>query len=199
MAVVVSAAVAAEPTATPVAPAPRPTSDPPSTPTPASLRLDIDRHVEEMLDREVPRFRTEVVGRTPQEALEQQFHAFDTLCGAADRGAPNILDMAGQRPHLSPVLDLTQIITLLAQEGIKLLRKSDVDRFFVYHVARAGGGHFIVHDGRLSAAELYPPGAVVELVASFPDEKIATRAWWRLEHGYKTPVARRQRNPCAPR
>jgi hypothetical protein len=177
-----------------------------ATPTPAAtgtpeprLQLDVDRHVAEMLDKERPRFQLEVVGRTPQEILQKHLEGFDLLCGAVDHGAPTAADMAGQRPQPGLAVSLEQIAAMLLLEGIKRIKGDAPDRYFVYRVTAAGGGHFLVREGALPESQRFVPGGVIEQVAAFPDRKTATRAWWRLEHGYKTPVADRKRNPCAPR
>jgi hypothetical protein len=104
-------------------------------------------------------------------------------------GAPTLDDMAAHRPQPALSVDLTQLVGTIAAEGLKRIRKPGPDRVFVYRVASAVGVSYVVREGRMTSAELFPPGAVVEMVDGFPDQKTATHAWWRLEHGYRRPVA----------
>jgi hypothetical protein len=178
----------------------------PITPAPAAegtprprLRLDIDGRVKERLDRDPPRFELEVVGTTPQAALEQHLKSFDVLCGASDHGAPTLLDMAGQRPGPSASVRLDQLLGPLLLGAFTKLKKSGPDRYFVYRVSGPNGAHFLMREGPIPEPQRFVPGGVIELVIAYPDRKAAAHAWRRLERGFGTPEAVLQRNPCAPR
>jgi hypothetical protein len=72
------------------------------------------------------------------------------------------------------------------------------DRYFLYKMTRPDGVHYILHEGRLPESQLLLPGAILEPIAAFPDRATATRAWRRMQRGFKTPVAS-EIKPCIPK
>lgn len=169
---------------------PTPTPSPSATPTPRPrlrLRLDVDRHVDALLNPTVPRFHVEVTTRTPQQAFEEHLLGFNTACGPSGAGAPTVAEMAPHRPGMpegaAPFIPTVDVLKLIAD-----LKKIGPDRYFLYRVTRADGVRYLVNEGRLPWAQLIQPGATLEPIAAFPDRATATRAWRRLERGYRTPV-----------
>ena len=162
---------------------------PAATPTPAPrLQLDVDRHVERLLNPGVPRFEVEVTVRTPQEALREHFRGFQ-VCGGGGPSAPTVAEMAPHRPQ-GPTAVSVDILKLISD-----LQKSGPDRFFVYRVTKAEGVSYLVREGRLPWSQLTAPGATLEPIAAFPDRASATQAWRRLERGYPSPLVPRS-DPC---
>jgi hypothetical protein len=152
------------------------------------LRLDVERHVTTVLERPgLPRFETtvEVVGQTPQEMFEKHLQGFDALCGPGGGGAPTVADMAPLLNHRLPSV----FPTVSVFGALDALKKTGVDRYYVYRMEGHEGVRFLLHEGRLPIAQLVLPGAVLEPVAAFPDSKTAAHAVWRLEHGFKTAEA----------
>jgi len=170
-----------------------PTPVPSATPLPR-LVLDVDRHVREVAETEMPRFRIEVTGRTPQQAFEESLRGFDTLCGPGGGGAPTVAEMKPYRPNaVSPSLVSVDVLKLIAG-----LKKMGPDRFFLYRMSRPEGVTYILNDGRLPVSQLLLPGAVLEPIAAFPDRATAVRAWRRMQRGFETPEAR-EVQPCTPK
>ena len=161
-----------------------PTPSASATPTPSPrLRLDIDRHVDRLVNPGVPRFEVEVERRTPQEAFEEHLKNFNTTCGPAIGGAPTVADMAPFRPHGPPggfSVDITRLI--------RDLKNSGPERYFLYRVTKPEGVSYLIHEGRLPWSQLMQPGATLEPIAGFADRGTATRAWRRMERGYRTPL-----------
>jgi hypothetical protein len=158
--------------------APRPTA----TPAPAPrLRLDIDAHAQRLADAHaLPRFSTsiDVVGRAPQDLLEDHFRGFDVECGPAS-GAPTEVEMRELRHHAPPYLDWLAVARLVATA----LKKRGPDRFFLYRVRKADGDSYVLLETRLPADALYKPGATFELLDAFDERKPAVRAWRARERG----------------
>lgn len=171
------------------------TSAPAASATPLPrLVLDVDRHVQQAAEGERPRFRIEVTGRTPQRAFEEHLQGFDTLCGPGGGGAPTVADMKPYRPNaISPATVSVDILKVIAD-----LKKVGPDRFFLYRMTRPDGVSYIVREGRFPESQLLLPGAILEPIAAFADRATATRAWRRMERGYKTPVAP-EIKPCGSR
>src|SRR5687767_8699696 len=100
---------------------PPPEVTPTPTPTPIPrLRLDIDGHVQAVMDREPPRFRSEVTRRTPQEAFQEHMEGFDPRCGPGGGGAPTVAEMKPYRPNvIAPSLsvDVLALIAALGKSG----------------------------------------------------------------------------------
>jgi hypothetical protein len=176
-AVMVTCVVAEPPAATP---SPSPTPE-------AHLRLNIEEHAQASAGSipDIPRFETEVVGRTPQEMLQRFLDGGELECGPTTGGAPTVADTRAYREHPSPSVDFMPLVQAL----FKAAKGLGPDRFFLYRVARRDGNSYLVREGRMPASQLYEPGAMLELVAAFPDRATATRAWRRMERGFKTPVA----------
>jgi hypothetical protein len=156
--------------------APRP------TPTPAPrLVLDVERHAQQLADAHaLPRFSTsiDVVGRAPQDVLEDHFKGFDLECGPAS-GAPTEVEMREMRHHAPPYLDYIAVARLL----VKALKKRGPDRFFLYRVRAPDGESYVLLESRLPAEALYKPGATFDLVDAFDERKPAVRAWRARERG----------------
>jgi hypothetical protein len=175
------------------APAPVATQTPSAT-DPPRLVLDVERHVREIGDADVPRFRLEVIGRTPQQAFEEHLKGFDTLCGPGGGGAPTVAEMKNYRPNvISPTLFSVDVLKAIAD-----IKKMGPDRYFLYKMTRPDGIHYILHEGRLPESQLLLPGAILDPIGAFPDRATATRAWRRMQRGFKTPVAP-EIKPCIPK
>ena len=187
-------APAASRTATPaVSPSATPAATPRPTPTAvARLHLDVDQAVREHLEHdELPRFEMEVVGHTPQAMFEMHLRGYNGECGATGGGAPTTTDMRGIRPQ--PAQGGMDILKLLAD-----FKKMGPDRYYLYRATAPGRVTYLVREGRMPAAQLFQDGLVLEMIRGFHDAATATRAWRRLERGYKTAVAGEARSVYAP-
>jgi hypothetical protein len=185
-----SPALAASPS-----PAPPPAATTPTaTPTPvARLHLDVDEVVREHLEHDqLPRFEIEVLGHTPQAMFEMHLRGFNKECGATGGGAPTTTDMRGIRPQSPPVIGV-DLVKLLGE-----FKKLGPDRYFLYRATSPGGVSYLVREGRMPPAQLVQNGVVLEVVGAFHDAATATRAWRRLERGYRTAVAEAPRSIYAP-
>ncbi len=183
-------------------PAPSPAPSPSPSPNAARkrLRLDVDRHVERVLQGQagLPRFETsvEVLGKTPELLLERFIKGFDVECGPTGGGAPSEVEMRAARPAVSPSVDFMA----LARELVSRLkgREKGPERYFIYMARRRDGATYWVREGRLPVATVAAvPEAGVEMVAGFPDLDSATKALRRLERGL--PVAARADAAPTPR
>jgi hypothetical protein len=151
-------------------------------PTPTSAPLSLATPTPSPDPR--PRFGVEVVGRPPQEALQEYLTGFDPCEPVAvDHRVPTIDQMAERRPRPSPSVDLLRVFRALFREGNKHLHKKRPGRYLLYRVARREGVTYRVNDGLLREADRFQPGATVDMLAAFPDRKSATRARERLERG----------------
>jgi len=195
-----SAQVAA--TASPSPPAPEapgtPPAGPPPSPDPTRLRLDVDRHVGDRLDRDrdVPRFETQVegVGKSPQAMLNRFFGGVDLECGPAGApppggGAPSEIETREARMHPSPTADFVG----LARTIVDKLRRPGAERYFLYRRTTGSDVSYELRDTRIPASGLYLPGTTYELVDAFPDAGSGTKALHRIERGFAGP-----RSPDAP-
>lgn len=135
---------------------------------------------------EPPRFNTsvEVDAQSPQGALERQLQGQDLACGPAEGGAPNAAEMQAVRPHLPPTADFLALGKWL--KG-KIRKGQEPDRYFLYRVKTAQGTTYSLRAGPVPDALLGVAGTTFELLATFPDQGSATRAWQRLEHGFEAP------------
>lgn len=151
------------------------------------LRLDVERHVEKVLEKD-DRLRfeehVEVVAKTPQELLLRFVEGAELDCEPAGVGAPTELEMREVRPGPSAYVDLVA----LAGAALAKLKKKGPPRFFVYRVTRGGKLSYLVREGEAPKGwQAGPDGASIELVDAFPDRKSAVAAWRRLERGLKGP------------
>jgi hypothetical protein len=169
-------------------PSPSPSASPEPSPPPPRLRLDIERLVERAvpIDTEPPRFATsvDVDAQSAQGALDRQLQGQNLECGPADGvGAPSGAEMDAVRPHLPPSADFLGLGKWI--KG-KLNKGNEPARYFLYRVVTAKGATFSLRLGPVPAALLGVAGTTFELVATFPDQGSATRAWQRLEQGFTT-------------
>lgn len=167
--------------ADPTAP-PRPTAAPRPTPR---LRLDLERHVDDVLVREpeLPRFSSsvDVVGRSPQDFLAASFKGLDLECGAAEGGAPTLLEMRAMRPHAGGQGQSANILGLAQLAVSHLTSRSAKERYFLYRVRKPDGVSYLLSEGRM--ASFYAGGVEYEMVQAFADRESAVRAWRQLERG----------------
>lgn len=154
---------------------------------PRRLKLDVERHVERVLEKDDRlRFeeRVEVVARSPQQQLQRFVEGAELDCEPAGVGAPTELEMREVRPGPAPYVDLLA----LAGAALAQLKKKGPPRFFVYRVTRVGKASYLVREGGAPQGWAAGPGGVsIELVDSFPDRKSALAAWQRLERGLEGP------------
>ena len=168
-------------------PSPRPSPSPPAARNGGErLRLDVQKHVEKILEEEererLLRFeeRVEVEGRSAEEVLADHFKGIDLECGPTSAGAPTDLETREFRPHPAPHADLMA----LAQALMGRLKGGGPDRYFLYRVQRGTSLSYLVRPDRIPATwSEGVAGATFELIEGFPDLKSATTAWRRLERG----------------
>jgi len=89
------------------------------------------------------------------------------------------------RPHLSPSADFLALgkwIKGKAQKG------KGPDRYFLYRVGTPKGVSYSLRAEPVPDALLGVAGTTFELVATFPNQGSATRAWQRLEQGFESPT-----------
>lgn len=167
------------------------------------LRLDVDRHVKDVVDKDTRlRFEesVEVLGKTPQGALEEHFDSREDVCGAAGGGAPSEADMRDVRVQPAPSLNILGVAQALAG----LIKRRGEDKFFLYRVRKADSVSYVLHETKLPASTLFgSPGLIYELIDAFPDRGSATRAWRRVEQGLPPRPAKEPSgfvpSPCLPR
>jgi hypothetical protein len=167
-------------------PTPRPSSSPASRPP---LKLDVEQHVEKVMEDHADDLRFEdevdVTGRAPEAALAQHFREFDLECGPAGGGPPGHVESREARPHMSPYVDMVALAKLLAGLGSK---GKGPERYFLYRLNRGETAVFTVREARLTSAEGMAVGGTFELVETFADLGSAVRAWRRMERGFGTPI-----------
>jgi hypothetical protein len=171
------------------APSPSPSPSPPPPPAPLlprRLRLDIDKHVDSVMQEKggPPRFEdaVEVWGRTPEAALADQLRDFDLECGP-NVGPPTAAETTEFRPHPAASLDLGALARLLSGAATR----SGPPRYFLYRVLARGGAEYLLREGALAAAPGQQPVAAFELVGSFPDLASAVNGFQRMERGFGSP------------
>lgn len=176
----------ASPSPTQTPPAAEPAVSLSATPSPGSLRLAIDKAVDEALEKGMLRFEdnVEVEGRTPQEALEAFLRGFDLECGAPQRGAPTDAEtraqMRAQRPSTPYQVDFVPLLTKLQEK----MSKRGPARYYIYRILKDDGLSYRLRDSPMPMSQIYnTPAARFELVAQAQDLKGATEAFWRLERG----------------
>ena len=169
--------------------APGPSPSPSPTPSPAvprRLRLDIEKHVNDVMQEKggPPRFEesVEVLGRTPDAALAEQLRDFDLECGP-NVGPPTAAETTEFRPHPAPFLDLSALARLLSGA----VARPGPPRYFLYRVRGRGGPDYLLREGALTVAPGEQPARAFELVGSFPDLASAVHGFQRMERGFVTP------------
>jgi len=167
------------------------TGTPAPTPTPTPLRLDIDRHVSELLARRgttgVPRFEEtiEVVERA-QPALDALLNGLDLACGPASGGPPPVGDLNAYRGATIPLHADFLAVGKLVWKGLSRLRHPK-PRWFLYRVRQEDAVRFVLRQGELSTAARYAAaGTTWEELARFHDQDRAADALRRLERGFAT-------------
>ena len=167
-------------------PSPGPSATPPPPPAPRRLRLDIEKHVDDVMQDHggVPRFEEslEVLGRAPDAALEEQLRDFDLECGP-NVGPPTAAETTEFRPHPAPFLDLSALARLLSGA----VTRPGPPRYFLYRVRGRGGPDYLLREGALTVAPGQQPTAAFELVGSFADLAGAVRGFQRMERGFASP------------
>ncbi len=161
------------------------------TPTPAPLRIDMDRHISDLLARHgsggLPRFeeRIDVVERM-QPALDALLRGVDRDCGPTSGGPPPASELNAYRgATIPPHADFLALGKLLAK-GISRLRHPK-PRWFVYRVRRGGVVRTVLREGEANeATRLGAAGVAWEEVARFHDLGRAVGALRRLERGFAT-------------
>ena len=168
------------------APGPSPSPSPPTPLVPRRLRLEIEKHVDNVIQERggPPRFEesVEVLGRTPDAALAEQLRDFDLECGP-NVGPPNAADTLDFRPHPAPFLDLGALARLLSGTVTRM----GPPRYFLYHVRGRAGADYLLREGALSVAPGSQPAAAFELVGTFPDLASAVQGFQRMERGFGSP------------
>jgi hypothetical protein len=179
------------------------TGTPAPTPTPTPLRLDIDRHVSELLARHgttgLPRFEEtiEVVERA-QPALDDLLRGRDLACGPTAGGPPPVSDLNAYRGATIPVHADFLAVGKLLWKGLSRLRHPK-PRWFLYRVRREDAVRFVLREGELPTAQRYAAaGTTWEELARFHDRDGAADALRRLERGFATAERRSNGDPLPP-
>jgi hypothetical protein len=189
------------------APGPSPSPSATSSPSPAGspqaeaprrLRLDIDKHVEDVMqsrDDGTPRFResVDVLGRPPDVVLEEQLREFDLECGPGI-GPPTHVESREFRPHSAPFMDWSALAKYLA--GV--VSQPGPPRYFLYSIQRPGGLEYLLREGRLTLAPGQQPIPELQLVGNFPDLASAVRGFQRMERGFGDPQRTDSTDPAPP-
>jgi hypothetical protein len=173
--------------------APGRAQSPSPTPSPSPIVIDVDRHVDQVLEEEAkkgpPRFQTtiEVYGKSPQIMLERFFGGVDLECvpGGAPPGggAPTEVEMRAVRPHPAPYVDFAALGMAVA----KKLKGKGPERYFLYRVRNKERVNYLLREGRVPPGTIGAlPGVAYDLIAAFPDTDSAVRGWKRMERGFPT-------------
>ncbi len=175
----------ASPSASPM-PSPSTPSSPASPKPPGTLQADIDKAVDDAIDKGLLRFETnvEVEGTTPQQAFENLLKGFDLECGAPDRGAPTDAEtrqqMRSVRPTTPYVVDFVPLLGALQ----KKMAARGPGRYYIYEVKKQDGTVYRLRDTPMPMQQAYnTPGAEFRLMAEAKDLQTASEAIWRLERG----------------
>ena len=160
------------------------------TPSPSPIVIDVDRHVDQVLEEEAkkgpPRFETliEVHGKSPQIMLERFFGGIDLECvpgGTPPGGAPTEVEMREVRPHPAPYVDFAALGRAVA----KKLKGKGPERYFLYRVRNKERVNYLLREGRVPPGTIGAlPGVAYDLIAAFPDTDSAVRGWKRMERGF---------------
>src|SRR5262245_32528921 len=185
------------------APSPSPSPSPSASPSapasgqPRRLRLDIEKHVDDVMARDKdgrPRFEEsiDVLARAPDEALAQMLQEFDLECGPSS-GPPTAVESREFRPHMSPSLDVSALLTRLLAGAVT--KPNGPPRYFLYRVQAPGGADYLLREGRLTVPPGQQPTTAFELVEGFPDLASAVRGFQRMERGFADPVSKDAARP----
>jgi len=162
----------------------------------------VQKHVEKVLVEQEksgpPRFETavDVVGKSPQVMLERALRGQDLECAPSPGGVPTEVEMRAVRRTPPPYVDFLALSGVLA----KKLKGKGPDRYFLYRLRRADGGvSYSLREQRVPDSSFYNTlGTTFELVETFSDRDIATKAWRRLERGFETPFPTVSASPPPP-
>jgi hypothetical protein len=178
-------------------PSPSPSASPPPPGVPRRLRLDIEKHVDSVMQDHggTPRFEEslEVLGRPPDVVLEEQLREFDLECGPGI-GPPTHVESREFRPHVAPFMDWSALAKYLA--GV--VSKPGPPRYFLYSIQRPGGLEYLLREGALTLAPGQQPVTALEFVGSFPDLASAVRGFQRMERGFADPARGDATDPAPP-
>jgi hypothetical protein len=161
-------------------------SSPVSPKPPGTLQGEIDKAVDDAIDKGLLRFETnvEVEGTTPQQAFENLLKGFDLECGAPDRGAPTDAEtrqqMRSVRPTTPYVVDFVPLLGTLQ----KKMAARGPGRYYIYEVKKPDGTVYRLRDTPMPMQQAYnTPGTDYRLMAEAKDLQAASEAIWRLERG----------------
>ena len=194
----------AAPTPAPT-PSPTPTPEPSPTPRPKRLRLDLNRHIDDIVKRRdrsgLPHFedRIEVEDRT-QEALDEMLRGLDLACAPSEGGPPPTSELNDFRGAKIPVY---WDYLAAAKAIFKALRKVNPWKgpadWYLYGVTQGDSLRFLVRKGELPVQlRLSQPGVVWEEIARFDSSGEATAGMRRLERGFETVTRRKPGDPAHP-
>lgn len=172
---------------------PAPSPSPTASPAPKRLRLDVDRHVEQVMSRQaatgLPRFedRIEVTDQA-QAALEALLRGAELACSPSSTGPPPTSEL--NRYKTVPVPPYADFIAA-AKAILKGLKRASpwkgAPRWILYGVRQADAVRLILREGEIPiSVRLSVPGATWEEIARFHDRGEATTALRRLERGFET-------------
>ncbi len=195
---------AASPSPT-LSPSPDASATPGAPPAPGGLRLEVERHARELIERETGadgrlRFETniEVRGKSPQAMLERFVggpRALELQCGASPVGPPSEAEMREVRHHPSPYMDYLAVFDRLKSR----LRRVGRPKYYLYRVSRQERSLYELREGPLSDEAFYnTPGTRYELIESFAASDDAVRALRRMERGFGSPTPAVSSSPPPP-
>ena len=175
------------------APVDNPAPSPDATPVPKRLRLDIERHVGDVLKHEQkpgrPRFeeRIEVTDRA-QAALEALLRGAELACSPSSTGPPPTSEL--NRFKAVPIPPYADFIAA-AKALLKGLKRANQSRgapsWYLYGVRQGDALRLVVREGKLPISQrLRVPGTTWEEIGRFHDRGEATTALLRLERGFHT-------------
>jgi len=172
------------------------TESPPPSPAPPKspgLKLEIERHVEQVLDEHgkpkggldgLPRFeeRIEVEGKVPQVMFERYLKDFDMELGPTFSSGPTVAESMEQlegTPKSRETAPIAQFLPLLQWLGRKV-RGEGPPKYFLYRVMTPEGIFVLLREDRLPPSAV-APGVLFELIGTYPDLKTALAEHKRLD------------------
>jgi hypothetical protein len=169
-----------------------PSPSPPPQNSPG-LKLDVERHVERVLEEHakptsrkegLPRFETrvEVEGKVPQIMFERYLRDFDMKLGPTFSSAPTVAESMEQlegTPKSRDTNPIANILPLIQWLGRKT-RSDDPPKYFLYRVMTPEGIFMLLREERLAPSSV-APGTLYELVGTYPDMKTAMAEYKRLD------------------
>jgi hypothetical protein len=184
-------------TATP-APDGQPKQEPPRR---RRLRIDVQKHVERVLEAhgEMLRFETtvDVEGQSPEAMFQRYLRDFDLECGPTGGGAPSEVETRAVRPHMSPSADLATLAQMII--GKFKGKPKGPGRYYLYRVLRGDEVSYALREEKVPETwRQAVPGATFELIDTFHDLKTAAAAWRRLERGFEGPPSTASGAPPPP-